>query len=463
MSDTVNMDNIIALAAYQNDKDELITEDSAALAFAARHHEQLRFDHDRGKWFSWTGTYWRLERTKLAFAWARDLARDLAQSQAVKVRAVCGKTTFAAGVERFAQADRGFAVTSDLWDPDHYLLGCPEGTVDLRTGLMRAPVAEDFITKITAISPATTADCPLWMRFLHEATAGSDELVEYLRRFCGYLLTGETREHALMFIYGPGGNGKSVFLNTVSAILGDYGCVAGMETFTTSSGDRHPTDLAMLHSARLVCATETEEGRAWAESRIKQLTGGDPISARFMRQDFFTYRPAFKLVFIGNHKPGLRNVDDAARRRFNIVPFVHKPETPDQHLEHKLQAESPQILRWMIDGCLAWQKDGLTRPQVVIDATEEYFSEQDLVRQWVEECCEIGRAYTDTSANLFKTWKEYAIASGEKPGTKTWLTQSLIKLPGVRRSRTNRARSLDGIRLKIAAAYHETESDRAWP
>ena len=147
----------------------------------------------------------------------------------------------------------------------------------------------------------------------------------------------------------------------------------------------------MLRGARLVSATETEEGRAWAESRIKQLTGGDPISARFMRQDFFTYVPTFKLVFIGNHKPALRNVDDAARRRFNIVPFLHKPPTPDQHLEQKLRAEWPAILRWMIDGCLAWQRDGLVRPAIVAAATEEYFSEQDILRQWVEECCEIGR------------------------------------------------------------------------
>jgi putative DNA primase/helicase len=463
MTDTTSMDNIIALAAYQNDKDEPLTEDSVGLAFAARHRDQLRFDHDRGKWFSWRGAYWRLERTKLAFAWSRDLARDLAQSQAVKIRVTCGKTTFAAGVERFAQADRSFAVTSDLWDSDRYLLGSPEGTVDLRAGLMRAPTAEDFITKITAVSPAMTADCPLWLRFLHEATAGNDGLIEYLQRFCGYLLTGDTREHALMFIYGPGGNGKTVFLNTVAAILGDYACVAAMETFTTSAGDRHPTDLAMLHGARLVCAAETEEGRTWAESRIKQLTGGDPISARFMRQDFFTYRPAFKLVFIGNHRPALRNVDEAARRRFNIAPFVHKPKTPDQGLEDKLRAEWPQILRWMIDGCLAWQKEGLSRPQVVIEATEEYFSEQDLVRQWVEECCEVGRAYTDTSANLFKSWSGYALASGEKPGTKTWLTQSLIKLPGVRKSRDMHSRGLKGIRLKVPPAYHETEADRAWP
>src|SRR6266850_943776 len=140
-----------------------------------------------------------------------------------------------------------------------------------------------------------------------------------------------------------------------------------METFTASLNDRHPTDLAMLRGARLVTASETEEGRAWAEARIKQLTGGDRIAARFMRQDFFQYSPEFKLLVIGNHKPTLHNVDDAARRRFNIVPFIFKPAKPDHKLEQKLLAEAPAILQWMIDGCLDWQNNGLIRPAVVLE------------------------------------------------------------------------------------------------
>lgn len=170
MTNSEGIDNIIALAAYQAEKREIITEDAAALSFAERHRDQLRFDHDMGKWFVWKGNYWRRERTKLAFAWARELARELAQNHALKGRVVCGKTAFAAGVERFAQADRAFAVTADLWDRHPYLLGCPDGTVDLYTGEMRAPAAVDFITKVTAVSPAALADCPVWRRFLHEAS-----------------------------------------------------------------------------------------------------------------------------------------------------------------------------------------------------------------------------------------------------------------------------------------------------
>src|SRR6201993_1417127 len=142
-----------------------------------------------------------------------------------------------------------------------------------------------------------------------------------------------------------------------------------MATFAASTNDKHPTDLAMRAGARLVTASETEEGRPWAEARIKALTGGDPISARFMRRDFFTYVPTFKLIVIGNHKPVLHNVDEAAKRRFNIVPFILKPATPDRELEQKLMQEAPAILQWMIEGCLDWLQNGLVPPQLVLEAT----------------------------------------------------------------------------------------------
>ena len=252
--------------------------------------------------------------------------RRLNREAEFKTRAITGKAAFAGAVERYAQRDRAFAVTAEAWDRDLWLLGTPGGVVDLRTGTLRPPRREDMITRITAVAPAPPGTtCDRWLTFLDQATGKDDALIRFLQQWCGYCLTGSTREHALLFVHGPGGNGKSVFLNTVSRILGDYARAAPMETFTASIGDRHPTELAMLRGARLVTATETEEGRAWAEARIKQMTGGDPITARFMRQDHFTYTPQFKLTIAGNHKPSLRNVDEAARRRFNIVPFTRRP------------------------------------------------------------------------------------------------------------------------------------------
>jgi putative DNA primase/helicase len=216
----------------------------------------------------------------------------------------------------------------------------------------------------------------------------------------------------------------------------------------------------MLHGARMVSASETEEGRAWAESRIKQVTGGDKISARFMRQDFFTYTPQFKLTVVGNHKPVLRNVDDAARRRFNIVPFTVKPAKPDRQLTEKLKAEAPAILQWMIEGCMDWQRSGLVRPRSVLEATAEYFDDQDLFGQWLEECCRVepdNRHLTATPKELFEAWCSYAQAAGEQPGTQTALGNSLTK-----RGLMKDVRKIEGktTRLWQGIALHRPDVER---
>ena len=426
-----------------------LTEDGLALAFAAEHGEELRFDHTRGSWYRWSGKAWREDRRKQAFHFARRICRDLAKNADAtgRLAATLAKAATASAVEKFASADEHFAVTHDIWDADPWLLGTPAGSVDLRTGVLRPSNPEDYISRLTAVAPAPKADCPLWMAFLEQTTAGDQGLIRFMQQWAGYTLTGITREHALLFVFGPGGNGKSVFLSTLSNLLAEYACVSSMETFTASKNDRHPTDLAMLRGARLVTASETEEGRAWAESRIKQMTGGDPISARFMRQDFFTFLPQFKLTIIGNNKPVLHNVDDAARRRFNVVPFLFKPTNPDRQLEHKLRAEWPGILRWMIQGCLDWQANGLVRPDVVLEATAEYFSEQDTVNQWIEEFCDRDSRSTATSAALFKSWTDYANANGEKPGTSKKFGQTLMRL-GCEPYRESGKRRFRGIGLK---------------
>jgi putative DNA primase/helicase len=423
-----------ALAAPASDADFELTEHGVALAFAQRHADALRYCHTAGAWYVWTGTHWAKNETKLAFAWARNLVAELNREEEMKVRAITGKASFTAAVERFAQADIAFAVTAAAWDRSPWLLGTPGGTVDLQTGELRAARREDLITRVTAVAPAATADCPVFLAFLEQATGGDTDLAAFLQRWFGYCLTGITTEHALLFVYGPGGNGKSVLLLAAGGILGAYAATAAMDTFSASQGERHSTDLAMLHGARLVMTTETEEGRAWAEARIKALTGGDPISARFMRRDFFTFTPAFKLTISGNHRPALRNVDDAARRRFNVVPFVHRPAKPDPALSEKIQAEWPGILRWMIDGCLAWQREGLGRPKAVLDATEDYFAEQDVVGQWIEDRCEVDPLVGDTSNALFRSWRDYAIGRAEDPRTAKWFA-TVLERRGFRRTK----------------------------
>lgn len=442
-------------SAGRKANNDVITEDSAALAFAEMYASRLRYCHDTGSWYEWTGKAWAPNRVGRAYQWARELARRLVASESPKVRYVASKTAFASGVEKFARSDPTFAVTAEGWDRDPWLLGTPGGTVDLRDGRLRLSDPTECITKLTAVAPAARSDCPLWLAFLDQATGGDAALIRFLRQWCGYALTGLTREHALVFVYGPGGNGKSVFLNVFTAILAEYAKTAAMDTFTASKGDRHPTDMAMLRGARLVTASETEEDRAWAEARIKQLTGGDPVTARFMRQDFFTFTPTFKLTIVGNHQPMLRNVDEAARRRFNIVPFVRKPDRPDRQLEEKLRAEWPAILRWMIEGGLDWQRSGLVRPASVVEATEAYFAEQDLMGQWIAEECDLRPGDTgawERSADLFDSWSDFAKAAGDLPGSLKSFKPALVRR-GVQPKRNSAHAGYLGIRLRTKKPY----------
>jgi putative DNA primase/helicase len=440
--------------------DPVLSHDSVARAFALRHAGKLRFDHDAGRWHEWDGVHWRQDRRDRAFQHVRAIGREMGQGSKDATRREVGKVQFAAGVERLARGDAVFAVTTEDWDRDAYLLGTPGGTVDLRTGEMRPADPAEGITKLTAVAPAEAADCPRFLQFLDETFKGDVSLIALMQRWLGYSATGDTREHAMVFGEGPGGNGKGVLINTVAGVLGDYATTASMEVFTASDWDRHPTELARLRGARFVTASEIEEGRQWAEARIKALTGVDMIAARFMRRDFFEFRPAFKLFIIGNHRPSLRNVDEAMRRRLNVVAFDNKPAVPDRHLEEKLRGEWPGILRWMLDGCLAWKANGLQPPEAVRDTTRDYFDAQDSFGAWLDEAC-IVKPENDhlraTTKELFASWATYAKAAGEPAGTETSFAgrltgRGLRKCKAVPTVTGPRGRGFFGIQLRLNSA-----------
>jgi putative DNA primase/helicase len=440
--------NIERLADFRDDDISPAHSDEAlALRFAERHANNLRYVADWGKWLRWDGTCWRFDNTLHAFDLARRICREAAnEANKPKMQMAIASAKTVAAIERLAKSDRRLAATIDQWDADPWLLNAPGGMVDLRTGKIRQARVEDYCTKITAVS--TSGDCPTWYAFLHRVTGGDEELIAFLRRVCGYALTGVTHEHALFFLYGTGANGKSVFISTIAGILGDYHTTAPIETFTASQSERHPTDLAGLRGARLVTATETEEGRRWAESKIKALTGGDKISARFMRQDFFEFAPAFKLMIAGNHKPGLRSVDEAIRRRFHLIPFsVTIPAVErDRDLAERLKAEWPGILAWMVDGCLEWQATGLQPPVAVTDATAAYLAAEDALAEWLDECCWRDPKTWTASSALFGSWSEWATKAGEPPGTQKRFVQNL-EARGFLPRRQMHGRGFDGLRI----------------
>lgn len=428
-----------------------------AQRFADSYATQLRYVTSRAAWIYWNGSRWTVDETD----YVADLAKRHCQSEAAicsgtpgqtaaTARAVCSKRTVSAVLD-LARTDQRIASRASDWDQDPWLLGTPDGIVDLRTGTLRAAAPEDHVTKSTAVSPA--GDCPTWLAFLHRATGGDIERQAYLQRVAGYCLTGSTREQALFFAFGPGRTGKGTFMHPIASILKDYHVTTAIETLTESRGDRHPTELASLQGARLVTCSETERGRHWAESRIKQLTGDDEISARFMNQNFFTFRPTFKLLISGNYKPALRP-DSAMRRRFNLIPFdvaIPEPEV-DANLSARLEKEWPGILAWMIAGAVEWQRDGLRTPEIIRDATSEYMDDEaeDCLSAWIGDRCVLARNVETPARDLYISYARYADQSGEQPMTETAFGKELGNL-GFAKKRTDAARLRIGIALRTVA------------
>lgn len=423
------------------------SEDALAANFADQHSESWRFVAAWGQWLTWTTRVWKREDTLQAFDLARQVCRAAAiRSPSARVRTKLSTASTVAAVERLARSDRRHATTTEVWDRDPWLLNTPDGVLNLRSGQSQPHDPALYMTKVAAA--VAKGDCPVWLGFLDTVTGGDAELQSYLKRMAGYCLTGVTSEHALFFLYGTGANGKSVFANTLVEILGDYATVAPMDMFMASHGDRHPTDMAGLRGARIVTSIETEQGSRWAESKLKALTGGDKITARFMRQDFFEFIPQFKLLIVGNHKPSIRNVDEAMKRRLHMVPFtVTIPaEKRDKRLPDRLLAERDGILAWALQGCLEWQKHGLRPPPAVMAATEDYFEAEDAIGRWIDERCSMGPSQNASTATMFADWKAWAEANGEFAGSVKRFSESLI-VRGFERHNTRAAKGFQGIAL----------------
>ena len=424
------------------DGDAPVTQHRAAELFGLYHvgRRDTKYQRHTG-WHLWDGLRWRPDdgAATVLHEVRQFVTSTTATGVAAGARRSAESATFIAGVERMLRADPEYHVDADYFDTNPDLLGIPGGgAIDLRTGDRLPPDKAHRLTRMAGTYPddeygLDPADGgpggpPRWLRFLTEATGDDADLIGYLQRWAGYCLTGHTREHALLFVHGPGGTGKTTFANVLAYVLGGYATTAPMSTFASGRYDEHPTDLAGLAGARLVTATETDEGRPWAEAKLKLVTGGDPITARFMRRDFFTYLPAFKVCVVGNALPRLTNADSAMRRRFNRVPFDHPPAAPDRRLEAALRDEAPYILEWAISGAIAWYRRGLGDCPTVELATTEYFNEADHVAQWLEERTNRVDPTTGISVKsgaLYADFKRWAEGRGHDPRNATLLGREL--------------------------------------
>jgi putative DNA primase/helicase len=425
------------------------TEDGLSTAFTRRYGQDWRYCALWGKWLVWTGVRWNADQMLYVSHLARGICRNASlKAESPRQKAKLASSSTISAVEKIARSDPKHASSAEEWDADTWALNTPGGVVDLRTGRMREHRRDDRMTKVSTATPK--GDCPTWHGFLADVTGGDADLIAYLQLMVGYCLTGITSEHALFFLYGTGANGKSVFVNVITTILGDYAANAPMDTFMDARNDRHPTDLAGLRGARFVSSIETEQGRRWNESKVKAITGGDKVSARFMRQDFFEYVPQFKLVIAGNHKPSIRNVDEAMKRRLHLIPFTVTipPEKRDGRLTDKLLKERDGILAWAVEGCSRWQQQGLKPPASVVSATEEYFEAEDALGQWIEERCLLAKTSREGVSDLFSDWREWAERAGEFVGSVKRFSELMATRKFEKCRLTGGVRGLTGLSLR---------------
>jgi putative DNA primase/helicase len=420
-----------------------------AQLFASQNAWRWRYVPDWGYWLIWNDEVWARDEVLAieydAQMFCAEIAKRLKPKEAARLRSTRGYKA----VLMMGRSNPVLTATVDQWDADKMQLNCQGLLIDLSNGEQRLTIATDYVTKSTTVPPSDD-DCPLWMEFLDVVTGGDTELIDFLQRMAGYCLTGSTEEQAVFFVYGPGGNGKSTFVNTLSRVMGDYAVNAPMDLLASTSQDRHTEELARLQGARLVTATETQEGRSWDEARLKQLTGGDTITARFMRENSFQFVPVFKLVVSGNHKPGLKGLDDALKRRVRIVPFTVKiPEDKRvRDFESLLEIEWPAILAWAIRGTAEWRKHGLHEPGSVNEATEAYFENEDVLASWASECTTEDSDHFEPGERLFASWGAYCKRSGEKIGTRRRFSDAVMKHPEFTYEHRKKVRGFTGRRLK---------------
>jgi putative DNA primase/helicase len=318
---------------------------------------------------------------------------------------------------RLAESGEGIAISPNDLDLNPWLLNCSNGTIDLRAGQLKDHDKSDLITKVIPVIYDPNAKCPKWLKFLDRIMGGNQDLISFLQRAVGYALTGDIREQCFFILHGDGANGKSTFIKTIGSLLGDYAQAASFETFLSKKqGNVVNNDIARMQGKRFISAVEAERGRTLAENIIKQVTGGDVITARFLYAEYFEFLPQFKIFLAANHKPKINCNDSAIWRRVKLIPFSEKISDVEKikDLDEKLKEELSGILNWSIQGCLDWQNEGLKTPVEVVSATKGYRKEMDTVSEFLNECCGLDANKKETPKTLYDAYKAMCELNGEK-------------------------------------------------
>jgi putative DNA primase/helicase len=454
----------------EDDKPDFRTDLGNARRFTRQHGQNVRFVDEWG-FVVWDGKAWRRDQTGQVMRLAKKTVLSifdeastcmrLAQRAQGELKAATEREDADAAKKATEQVEKFTKMAKDLntwaltsqgaarleamiklaksempiparpedFDKDPWLLNCDNGTIDQRTGTPRPHRREDLITKLCPVEYNPDAQCPTWLAALSRWMDGKQHMVDFLQRLAGYSITGDVSEQILPFLFGDGSNGKSTYMGNQLAMLGkDYATQAAPELLTAGR-EGHPTELADLRGMRLVASIEVDDGKRMAEGLVKQLTGGDKLKARFMRQDFFEFSPTHKIFLIANHKPVVTGTDHAIWRRVLLIPFTVKitEEERDPSLSEKLQQELAGILTWAVQGCLQWQKQGLQIPEEVKTATNEYRIESDVLLSFLDERTTKVNDAQIKASKLYKAWESWCEANGEKPRNGTWFGNELKK------------------------------------
>lgn len=430
------------------------TDDGNALRLVDEHEHEIRYVPQRGKWLRWDGHRWAWDDAGSVREMSRAIARELPNGEGeAKHRARSLSTAGISAMVSMAQTDPRIVAHAGDLDAHRMLLNTPKGAVDLTTGDMIAPDPRQMHTRSTSIAPDSEAPTPKWDAFLAQTFGGDNELLQYVQRMAGYSASGSVKWHILPFLHGGGGNGKGVFLNVMRNLLGDYAATAP-NAFLMAGAQRHETEIARLHGLRLVIASEVNQEAKFDEAKVKELTGGDGLTARFMRQDHFTFEPTHKLWLMGNHQPRVSAGGKSFWRRLRLMPFTRTPDKVIEDLDLLLiSEEGPGILAWVVAGAVAVFRDGLNDPESVKAATAQYAAEEDALARFLEEACHVGgglqvRTVTEVFRAAYEKWCRN---EGEEPLVARQLGRELKDRFGIIRKGSNGTYSYANVALIPAA------------
>ena len=384
----------------------------------------LRYCYQWNRWIIWNDVRWHVDSTgeiyRRAKLTVRRIYNEAAAEDSDEVRKALWtharkseSSSRIADMIKLAQSEPGVPVTPDELDRNQYLFNVKNGTIDLRTGILREHRREDMITKLSNVVFKSDAKCPMWLKFMLQIMDRDKDLVRFIQRTIGYGMTGDVSEQVLFFLYGTGANGKSVLLELILALLGDYAKTSEPELLMAKRGEAHPTGVADLHGIRFISSIEVGDGKRMNETLVKQLTGSDRVKARYMRQDFFEFIPTHKIFLAANHKPAIRGTDYAIWRRIRLIPFNVKFSRPNKHMAEDLKSEMAGILNWAIAGCLEWLENGLREPLKVMKAVAEYRNEMDVIGTFISDHCVVVEFAKGSSSALYGKYQEWCKETGE--------------------------------------------------